>query len=99
MTIPSVTAPTGRPLIDDDFVDVTLTRSHPDDTSVESKVDRRRHRLLRIASEATDQGGIARLTDLADVLGWSMRTIKRDLAILREEGYEVASRRDPGENP
>ena len=97
--IPLADAPTGRPLGPEDLVSATLTRSHPDDTDIASSVDRRRHRLLRIAAEAGEQGGAARLADFAEALGVSDRTIKRDLAILREEGHELASGRLSRENP
>ena len=91
--VPAAAAPTGRALGDDDYVSAMLTRSHPNDWSIEDPVERRRFRLQRIAAEALEQGGVARQSDLAAVLGVSDRTVKRDLAQLRRDGKTVVTRR------
>jgi len=90
--LPSATAPTGRPLTDDETLDVTWTVAAPEDDEVVGKVDRRRHRVLRLLEQAGDQGAGATVEALADALAVSARTIKRDLAALRDAGHEVATR-------
>ncbi len=85
LRLPVCDAPTGRRLAPEEFVTVTLTRSHPDDWDLESASERRHRRLLRLIDEATDQGTRVRQIDLARLLGVSERTIKRDLAVLRAE--------------
>ena len=90
--LPAVEAPTGRALVDDDFVDVTWTVSHPDDWAVSSPSARRQHRLLRLAEQAATQGALPRVIDLAGVLGVSERTVKRDLSKLRSEGHRPQTR-------
>ncbi len=97
LEVPAAIAPTGRSLGDDDYVSVTVTRSHPNDWSVDDHIERRWLRLQRIAAEAVEQGGVARQSDLASVLRVSERTIKRDLAQLREQGHDVVTRRSAGE--
>jgi len=52
----------------------------------------RRQKLLRISEEIVEQGGIATQQDLARLLGTSIRTIKRDIAYLRNQGLEVLTR-------
>jgi hypothetical protein len=52
----------------------------------------RRQKLLRVSEEIVDQGGIATQTDLARVLGTSLRTIKRDIAFFRKYGIRVLTR-------
>ncbi|RME86400.1 MAG: DUF1670 domain-containing protein [Caldilineae bacterium] len=84
--------PTGRPLSDDDFIPVRWTISHPDDERIRGKGPRRRHRLLRLLNEAAEQGAAARVIDLAQALGVSDKTIKRDLAVLRASGHAVETR-------
>jgi biotin operon repressor len=90
--LPCATAPTGRPLADDETLDVIWTVAAPEDGEIEGKVDRRRCRVLRLLQEAEDQGGGATVEALADALAVSARTIKRDLAALRDAGCEVSTR-------
>jgi len=52
----------------------------------------RRQRLLRMTEEVVDQGGIATQQDLSRLLGVSERTIKRDIAYLRGQGFQVLTR-------
>jgi DNA-binding NarL/FixJ family response regulator len=53
----------------------------------------RRARLLRLASEAREQGGLLSHEDLAfRLLNCSLRTIVRDIHILRRAGVEVPTR-------
>jgi tetratricopeptide (TPR) repeat protein len=93
--VPGREAPTGRPLESEDLVDVMWTTSHPDDWVVSSAAARRRLRVRRLATQAWDQGGVARVADVAAALGVSERTIKRDLAQLKADGYYLPTRRGP----
>ena len=52
----------------------------------------RRVRILRLLSEAIDQGAAATQEDLAQALHVSVRTIKRDCAFLQSEGTYVPTR-------
>jgi hypothetical protein len=52
----------------------------------------RRFRILRLVHEALDQGALATQEDLAQVLHVSVRTIKRDCAHLKAEGFEIPTR-------
>jgi len=52
----------------------------------------RRQKLLRITEEIVEQGGIATQEDLARLLGTSIRTLKRDIAYLRGQGFQVLTR-------
>ena len=85
-------APTGRPLREDEYVAVTWTVVLSEDQDVVGKTARRRHRLRRLLAEARAQGAAPTVADLASVLDVSVRTIKRDLAALRQAGYPVETR-------
>lgn len=87
-----VDAPTGRPLRDDERVEVTWTVKSPNDEQVSGKVARRQHRLLRLLNEAAERSAAPTVADLADALGVSASTLKRDLAALREAGHQVRTR-------
>lgn len=52
----------------------------------------RRQKLLRISEEIVEQGGIATQEDLGRLLGASIRTIRRDIAYLRNHGIRVLTR-------
>ena len=52
----------------------------------------RRVRLLRLLSEALEQGAVASQEDVARALQVSVRTIKRDCAYLQEQGITVPTR-------
>jgi hypothetical protein len=56
------------------------------------QVGLRRQRLLRVSEEIVDQGGIATQSDLARLLGTSVRTIKRDIAYFRGHGITIFTR-------
>jgi hypothetical protein len=58
----------------------------------EGKVALRRHRLLRLLSEAQTAGALATFADLAGALDVSDRTIRNDLAALRRQGHTVRTR-------
>jgi predicted ATPase len=90
--LPAAGVPTGRPLREDDLVLVTWTVAAPEDDEIGSKTARRRHRLLRLLREATEQSAAPTVENLAAALNVSGRTIKRDLAALRAEGHDVRTR-------
>jgi hypothetical protein len=52
----------------------------------------RRARILRMAEEAVDQGGVLTQEDLARVLRAGVRTVRRDVSALRGEGHWVPTR-------
>lgn len=94
--LPRAEAPTGRPLRDDEWVDVAWTVSTPEDARIAGKVARRQHRLLRLLGQAAGQGAAPTVDDLAGALESSPATIKRDLAALRAQGREVVTRGSRG---
>jgi tetratricopeptide (TPR) repeat protein len=85
-------APTGRPLTDDETVEISWTIAAPEDDGLRGKVARRRHRIRRLLREAAEQGAEATVDDLAHALDVSGRTVKRDLAALRAAGHDVSTR-------
>jgi transcription initiation factor IIE alpha subunit len=52
----------------------------------------RRQRILRISEEIVEQVGVATQEDLARLLCTSVRTIRRDIAYLRDQGVRVITR-------
>lgn len=52
----------------------------------------RRFRILRLVHEALDQGAVATQEDLAQVLHVCVRTVKRDCAHIKAEGFEIPTR-------
>jgi len=85
-------APTGKPLRGEELVEVTWTVEAPGDGEITGKADRRRVCLLRLLEEAESQGAAPTLADLAQALGVSDRTVKRDLADLRQAGRAPRTR-------
>jgi hypothetical protein len=77
------------------LVPVTLTISHPDDAKVlkeQGVPGLRKHKLLRFANEAYDQGGLLIQEDLALLLTTCIRTIQRDMHEMRQQGIVVPTR-------
>ncbi|MBN2602685.1 MAG: DUF1670 domain-containing protein [Candidatus Thermoplasmatota archaeon] len=52
----------------------------------------RRIRLLRVVDEVLDGGGVATQEDLARLFQVGIRTIRRDIAYLHNQGYSVVTR-------
>jgi hypothetical protein len=77
-------------------VTVLLTLDAPGDLTLRARegvTALRRSRILRLATEARDQGGLLSYEDLAyRLLNCGVRTIVRDIAALRRRGLEVPSR-------
>ena len=90
--LPSIAAPTGRPLTDEDHVTVKWTVHEPSDNGVIDRMERRHTRLIRLMSEAAEQSATPTVEHLAVALGASSATIRRDLALLRSQGQAVATR-------
>ncbi|MFQ5901706.1 MAG: DUF1670 domain-containing protein, partial [Thermodesulfobacteriota bacterium] len=89
-------ASAGKPLSQLKKVEITLTLdAGEEDLDVLSKYGRvalREARILRLVEEALDQGGILTQEDLSRTLKVDVRTIKRDIAHLRKQGYLVHTR-------
>lgn len=96
VTTVSVEEPAGKPLGAMKKVGVVLTMDGGlEDLDVMSRFgpgQLRRVRLVRMAEEAVDQGGVLTQEDLARLLQTGVRTIRRDVAVLREKGVWVATR-------
>ena len=92
IALPRVDVPRGRPLRTEDWIDIRWTVSEPADLDIEDEASRRQIRLARLMAEAEDQGGSPRVVDLADALGVSRATIRRDLATMRRSGRRVSTR-------
>ena len=90
--LPAASAPTGRPLRDEEWMEVVCTVAALEDEAIVGKVARRRHRLLRLLREAGEQDAAPTVDDLAEALEVSRATIKRDLAGLRRAGHAVHTR-------
>ncbi len=90
--LPTVGAPTGRPLGDDDLRQVTWTIDHPDDERVASPLDRRRVKLLRLLAEAHGSNAAPTIEHLAGALSVSDSTVRRDLVVLQQAGHHVSTR-------
>jgi tetratricopeptide (TPR) repeat protein len=90
--LPSVSAPTSRPLRDEEHVQVIWTVAAPEDEEIPGKVARRRGRILRLLRETAEHSAAPTVEHLADALEVSARTIKRDLAALRAQGHDARTR-------
>lgn len=90
--LPSRDAPVGRTITVDDQVPVAWTLHHPADNEIEDRVERRRHRVLRLLAEADANNASPTVSDIARALGASAATIRRDLASLRGAGFEATTR-------
>jgi len=91
----STQEPPGKSIDHLRLVPVALTISHPDDAAILSEqgvTGLRKHKLLRFANEAYDQGGLLIQEDLALLLTTSIRTIQRDMQEMRQQGIVVPTR-------
>jgi len=92
----AITAGAGRKLRDCPLVPTALTVI---DVAQDREVLRehgavalRRSKLVRIAEEAREQGGVLTQEDLGVLLSCDERTIRRDIALLRAQGIQVPTR-------
>jgi hypothetical protein len=96
VTAVSVDEPAGKPLGSMKKVGVVVTVDGGiEDLEVLTHfgaIALRRLRLLRMAEEAVDQGGVLTQEDLSRLLQTDVRTIRRDVAVLRGEGHWVPTR-------
>jgi biotin operon repressor len=90
--IPAIGAPPGRALAVEDLRQITWTIDHPDDEIIDSPVERRRQRVLRLLTEADEAGVAPSIEQLAKALEVSGATVRRDLEALREAGHRVTTR-------
>jgi hypothetical protein len=96
VTAASVAEPSGKPLSEMKKVGVVVTVDGGlEDLEVLKRFggsQLRRVRLLRMAEEAVDQGGVLTQEDLSRLLQTGVRTIRRDVATLRAAGHWVPTR-------
>jgi hypothetical protein len=86
--------PAGRQLAQSQRLPVQLTLVDSADLAraCDTVVALRRQRIARLCREAQEQGALLTQEDLALVLTTSVRTIRRDLRALRDQGLAVATR-------
>jgi DNA-binding SARP family transcriptional activator len=92
VVLPRAGAPTGRSLRAEERVEVQWTVEVPEDVAVVDVAERRRRQLLRLLDEATRQGAAPTVDDLADAVGASRSTVRRDLATMRQQGVATPTR-------
>jgi DNA-binding SARP family transcriptional activator/tetratricopeptide (TPR) repeat protein len=83
-------APTGRPLTDEEVVEVIVTL--PERGADEPEADHRQRAIVVLVRAASAAGAICTVEDLAEVLAVSVSTVRRDLGRLRTEGHELPTR-------
>jgi hypothetical protein len=88
--------PAGKSLEECQKATVLLTLDAKEDLTIRVRdgvTGLRRSRILRLTTEARDQGGLLSYEDLAyRLLNCGVRTLVRDIAALRRRGLEVPSR-------
>jgi uncharacterized protein DUF1670 len=88
--------PAGKIMEECQKVTVLLTLDAKEDSTIrawDGVTGLRRSRIMRLACEAHDQGGLLSYEDLAyRLLNCGVRTIVRDIAALRRRGLEVPTR-------
>jgi DNA-binding Lrp family transcriptional regulator len=96
LVVSSLRAPFGPPLAETEKVEITLT---VDAGAEDGEVQRRegldgmrRGRILRMTEEALEQGGVLSQEDVARALGVSVRTIRRDIRVLKSADHVVQTR-------
>ena len=96
LVVARLSAPFGPPLTDTEKIEITLTKDAGDKDAQVKKQQGieglRQGRILRLTEEALEQGGVLTQEDLSRVLGVDVRTIRRDVKALKEEGHLVQTR-------
>lgn len=92
VSLPAVDAPTGKSLDDADLRQVLWTVEHPEDELIDTDIERRRKRLIRLIQEAAGSGAEPSMEHLAGALSVSPSTIRRDLDALRASGHSLSTR-------
>lgn len=96
LVVARLDAPFGPPLEETTKIEVTLTvEERAEDAAVRAQEGRegmRRGRILRLTTEALEQGGVLTQEDLAQLLGVDRRTILRDVQVLQAEGHLIHTR-------
>lgn len=91
-----INEPPGKPLKRCKLRRITLTHIDPqEDTDVYRSYGpsaKRRQQIMRMAVEAQDQQALLTQEDMAQILDTDVRTIRRDIQALREEGISVPTR-------
>ena len=90
--LPSTSAPLGRAPRDDEYIEVSWAVHQPADERIVDRAERRRSQVVRLVDEANEAGASPTIVHLAQALGSSEATIRRDLAALRSEGYAILPR-------
>lgn len=92
----SLQAGAGRKMIECPLVPVVLrVIAMEEDREVlrmQGAVALRRSKVMRLAEEAREQGGVLTQEDLGVLIGCDERTIRRDVKALREQGIHVPTR-------
>lgn len=90
--------PPGKPISDCSMTTVILTLFDNEDelerswNDKDASIERRQRQLMRISSEALEQGGLLSQEDLSRILMCDVRTIRRDIAELRKREIVVSTR-------
>ena len=84
--------PPGVPVEEMHLVPVRLTLYEPDDCATKSQQELLDRRIIRISSEAHQQGALLTQADIAILLGESTKTIMRHIAELENRGELVPTR-------
>jgi uncharacterized protein YerC len=87
--------PPGKRIFETKTVPVHLTFHDRNDIQIlsdEGTSGLRKHKIIRMAHEALEQGGLLTQEDLAVLLCSSRRTIRRDMKELNSQGIEVPTR-------
>jgi len=91
-----INEPPGKPLKRCKLRRITLTHIEPqEDTEIYRSYGpsaKRRQQIMRMAVEAQDQQALLTQEDMAQILDTDVRTIRRDIQALREEGISVPTR-------
>ena len=94
----SLTEPPGKKIEECQMVTVLLTLFDPKDqgqldyNKKRASIALRQRRLMRIADETREQGGLLSQEDMAEILMCDVRTIRRDIESLRKREIIIATR-------